>query len=182
MICTRPDVSFALSVTSRYQGSPGEAHWTAVKNILKYLRNTKDAFLVYGGEEELKVVGYTDASFQTDRDDSKSQAGYLFCLNGGTFSWKSFKEDTTADSTTESEYIAAVEAHTHDEQVEDDIHDIHNFEVEMEDELGATQDVPLDQGVIDEERNMYENLVGSSKRPLYPGCTKFTRLKGFGIV
>nr|GEX19720.1 hypothetical protein [Tanacetum cinerariifolium] len=27
----------------------GEAHWTAVKNILKYLRNTKDAFLVYGG-------------------------------------------------------------------------------------------------------------------------------------
>ncbi|VFQ73937.1 unnamed protein product [Cuscuta campestris] len=110
MICTRPDVSFALSVTSRYQGSPGEAHWTAVKNILKYLRNTKDAFLVYGGEEELKVVGYTDASFQTDRDDSKSQAGYLFCLNGGAFSWKSFKEDTTADSTTEAEYIAAAEA------------------------------------------------------------------------
>ncbi|VFQ66990.1 unnamed protein product [Cuscuta campestris] len=110
MICTRPDVSFALSVTSRYQGSPGEAHWTAVKNILKYLRNTKDAFLVYGGEEELKVVGYTDASFQTDRDDSKSQAGYLFCLNGGAFSWKSFKEDTTADSTTEAEYIVAAEA------------------------------------------------------------------------
>ncbi|VFQ80948.1 unnamed protein product [Cuscuta campestris] len=66
--------------------------------------------LVYGGEEELKVVGYTDASFQTDRDDSKSQAGYLFCLNGGAFSWKSFKEDTTADSTTEAEYIAAAEA------------------------------------------------------------------------
>ncbi|VFQ80987.1 unnamed protein product [Cuscuta campestris] len=110
MICTRLDVLFALSMTSRYQGSPGEAHWAAVKNILKYLRNTKDAFLVYGGEEELKVVGYTEASFQTDRDDSKSQAGYLFCLNGGAFSWKSFKEDTTADSTTEAEYIAAAEA------------------------------------------------------------------------
>ncbi|VFQ66053.1 unnamed protein product [Cuscuta campestris] len=59
---------------------------------------------------KLKVVGYTDASFQTDRDDSKSQAGYLFCLNGRAFSWKSFKEDTTADSTTEAEYIAAAEA------------------------------------------------------------------------
>ncbi|VFQ83182.1 unnamed protein product [Cuscuta campestris] len=70
----------------------------------------KDAFLVYGGEEELKVVSYTDASFQTDRDDSKSQAGYLFCLNGGAFSWKSFKEDTTIDSTIEAEYIAAAEA------------------------------------------------------------------------
>ncbi|VFQ72573.1 unnamed protein product [Cuscuta campestris] len=43
-------------------------------------------------------------------------------------------------------------SYTHNEQVENDIHDIHNFEVEMEDELGATQDVPLDQVVIDEER------------------------------
>ncbi|VFQ85136.1 unnamed protein product [Cuscuta campestris] len=86
------------------------AHWTAVKNILKYLRNTNDAFLVYGGEEELKVVGYTDASFQTDRDDYKSQAGYVFCLNGGAFSWKSSKQDTTADSIKEAEYMAAAEA------------------------------------------------------------------------
>ena len=37
MICTRPDVSYALSMTSRYQGDPGEQHWIAVKNILKVL-------------------------------------------------------------------------------------------------------------------------------------------------
>jgi len=71
MISTRPDVSYALSVTSRYQSNRGENNWTAVKNILKYLRRTKDMFLVYGGEE-LVVTGYTDASFQTDKDDSKS--------------------------------------------------------------------------------------------------------------
>ncbi|KAK8544918.1 hypothetical protein V6N13_123226 [Hibiscus sabdariffa] len=53
MICTRPDLSYALSMTSRYQANPGEGHWIAVKNILKYLRRTKDVFLVYGGEEEL---------------------------------------------------------------------------------------------------------------------------------
>ena len=41
MICTRPDVSLALSLTSRHQQNPGEEHWTAVKNILKYLRRTK---------------------------------------------------------------------------------------------------------------------------------------------
>ena len=75
MICTRPDVSYALSMVSRYQENPGPSHWTAVKNILKYLRNTKDMLLVYGGEQELKVRGYSDASFQTDRDDSKSQSG-----------------------------------------------------------------------------------------------------------
>ena len=72
MISTRPDVSYALSVTSRYQSDPGESHWTAVKNILKYLRRTKYVFLVYGDEEELVVTNYTDASFQTNKDDSKS--------------------------------------------------------------------------------------------------------------
>ncbi|GJR48545.1 putative reverse transcriptase domain-containing protein [Tanacetum coccineum] len=54
--CTRgPDVTFAQNITSRFQQNPGELHWTTVKNILKYLRNTKDMFLVYGrslGEAE----------------------------------------------------------------------------------------------------------------------------------
>ena len=107
MICTRPDVSYALSVASRYQANPGESHWTLVKNILKYLRRTKDVFLVYGGEEELVVNGYTDASFQTDTDDSQSQSGFVFTVNGGAVSWKSSKQETVTDSATEAEYIAA---------------------------------------------------------------------------
>jgi hypothetical protein len=79
-----------------------------VKNFLKYFRRTKDVFLVYGGEEELTVTGFTDASFQTDKDDSKSQSGFLFTLNGGAVSWKSSKKNTMADSTTEAKYIAAL--------------------------------------------------------------------------
>ncbi|MCQ7222035.1 DDE-type integrase/transposase/recombinase [Salmonella enterica] len=110
MLCTRPDVSYALSMTSRYQSDPGECHWIAVKNVLKYLRRTKEYFLIYGGEEELAVKGYSDASFQTDQDDYRSQSGFVFCLNGGAVSWKSSKQDTVADSTTEAEYIAASEA------------------------------------------------------------------------
>ena len=58
-------------------------HWTAVKNILKYLKRTKNVFLVYGGDLELIVKGYVDASFDTDLDDSKSQTGYVYILNGG---------------------------------------------------------------------------------------------------
>jgi hypothetical protein len=91
MICTCSDISYAHSVTSRYQSDPGEGHWTAVKNVFKYLRRTKDMFLVYGGEEELVVTGYTDASFQTDQDNSKSQSGCIFTINGGAVSWKSSK-------------------------------------------------------------------------------------------
>ncbi|GJS87457.1 retrotransposon protein, putative, ty1-copia subclass [Tanacetum coccineum] len=71
-----------------------EPHWTAVKNILKYLRNTKDMFLVYGGNPstELRVECYCDAGFETDRDDTKSQTGYVFVLNGGAVDGESYKQ------------------------------------------------------------------------------------------
>ena len=48
-LCTRLDVSYALSMTRRYQSNPGESHWITVKNILKYFRRSKDTFLIYGG-------------------------------------------------------------------------------------------------------------------------------------
>ena len=51
MLCTRPNVTFARSVTSRFQANLGESYWEAVKCIIKYLRRTKDLFLVYGGKE-----------------------------------------------------------------------------------------------------------------------------------
>nr|GEU39626.1 retrotransposon protein, putative, Ty1-copia subclass [Tanacetum cinerariifolium] len=110
MTCTRPDISFALSMVSRHQQNPSEGHWTTVKNIIRCLRNTKDMFLVYGREKELRVIGYCDAGWQTDKDDSRSQSGWVFLLDGGAVTWKSSKQDTVTDSTCESEYIEACEA------------------------------------------------------------------------
>ena len=109
---TRPDVAFAQNLTNRYQQNPSEAHWTAVKNILKYLRNTKDMFLVYGGDMKrvLRVSCYTDAGYLTDADDLKSQTGYVFVLNGGAVDQKSTKQSIYATSSTEAEYIAAYDA------------------------------------------------------------------------
>nr|GEZ57816.1 hypothetical protein [Tanacetum cinerariifolium] len=100
--CTRPDVAFSQNITSRFQQNSGEAYWTDVKNILNYLRNTKDTFLVYGGdpEVELRVNYYYDAGFETDRDDTKSQTGHVFILNGGAVVWKSSKQSTTAQHAT----------------------------------------------------------------------------------
>ena len=74
-----------------------------------YLRRTKILLLVYGGNS-LKIEGYTDSCFQSDVDDSKSNSGYVYTLNGGAVCWKSSKQDTTADSTTEAEYIDALDA------------------------------------------------------------------------
>jgi hypothetical protein len=50
MLCTRLDVSLAISMAGRFQSDLGMEHWTAVKNILKYLKRTKEMFLVYGGD------------------------------------------------------------------------------------------------------------------------------------
>ena len=98
-------------MTSRFQSNPGECHWIAVKNILKYVRRIKDIFLIYGGQEgELVISGYTDSGFQSNLDDFRSQSGFVFCLNGGAVSWRSSKQDTVADSTIEVEYITASDA------------------------------------------------------------------------
>ncbi|GJW91194.1 hypothetical protein Tco_0168747 [Tanacetum coccineum] len=108
-----PDVALRYrNLCSRFQQNHDVIHWTVVKTILKYLRNTKDMVLVYGAKpkDELKVSCYVDASFQTDRDDTKSQTRYVFMLNGGAVDWKNAKKSTTDMSSTKAEYIATAEA------------------------------------------------------------------------
>ncbi|GJS64974.1 retrotransposon protein, putative, ty1-copia subclass [Tanacetum coccineum] len=110
--CTRPEVAFAQNITSRFQQNPGELHLTAVKNILKYLPNTKDMFLVYEGDIklELRVSCYTNVGYLTDADDLKSQTGYVFVLNGGVVDWKSTKQSIFATLSAEAEYIDALDS------------------------------------------------------------------------
>ena len=87
MTYTRPDMAYSLGIVSRYQSGPGENYRKVIKIILKYLRNTKDQWLVYE-KTELKLVKFTDSSFQSDHDDSKSVSEYIFILNDGAICWK----------------------------------------------------------------------------------------------
>ena len=63
-------------------------------------------FLVYEGDKQLVINGYIDASFDTDPDDSKSQFGYIFLLNGGAVSWCRSKQSIVAG------YIEICKIHT----------------------------------------------------------------------
>ena len=56
-------------MVGRYQSNPGKEHWTTVKNILKYLKRTKEMFLGDGGDKEFVIKSYVDANFYTDLDD-----------------------------------------------------------------------------------------------------------------
>ncbi|KAH9697829.1 hypothetical protein KPL71_023776 [Citrus sinensis] len=109
MLCTRPDICFAVGMVSRYQFNPGPQYWTAVKHIIKYLKRTKNYMLVYSGDE-LIPVGYTDSDFISDKDSRKSTSGYVFTLGSGAISWMSVKQSCITDSTTKAEYVATSEA------------------------------------------------------------------------
>ena len=62
MLCTRPDICYAVGIVSRYQSNPGLDHWIAVKHILKYLRRTRNHIPVYSGGD-LNHNGYTESDF-----------------------------------------------------------------------------------------------------------------------
>jgi hypothetical protein len=109
MLCTRPDLAFAISQVSQFSSHPSEIHDSAVNRVFKYLRGTTNLAILFDGSDGLVLEGYTDANWGggTDR---KSVGGYVFTLGGGTISWTSKKQPTVALSSTESEYMAITQA------------------------------------------------------------------------
>ena len=109
MVCTRPDIAYAVGVVSRFLSNPGKKHWAAVKWILRYLRGTSKICLCFNSEKPL-LYGYADADLAGDMDSRKSTSGYMMTFAGGAVSWQSKLQKCVALSTTEAEYIAATEA------------------------------------------------------------------------
>ncbi|XP_031283941.1 secreted RxLR effector protein 161-like [Pistacia vera] len=96
-----------LLIGCRYQSNLEEKHWSTVKTILKHLRRTKDLIMSYEGLE-LKIQRCSGSDFKSNMDDKKCTSGFIFTCNGGAVNWKSSKQSTTANSTTEAEYIATL--------------------------------------------------------------------------
>ena len=77
-----------------------------VKRILRYLKETSDYMLCYQGKKDLRLIGYSDADWGGDIDQSKSILGYAFLLNNSVILWSSKKQSCVALSTIEAEYVA----------------------------------------------------------------------------
>ncbi|KAE8678648.1 hypothetical protein F3Y22_tig00111402pilonHSYRG00027 [Hibiscus syriacus] len=112
MVCTRPDISQAVGVVSRYIHDPGKEHWQAVKWIMRYILNTVDVGLVFQQDKQdgQCVVGYCDSDYAGDLDKRRSTNGYVFTSAKAPVSWKSTLQSTVALSTTEAKYMAVTEA------------------------------------------------------------------------
>ena len=109
MLCTRPDLAFAISQVSQFNNSPNETHSAVAKRVLRYLKGTIDMGITFSGSIGLKLELYCDADW-AEGEDRKSIGAYVAMLAGGGIAWRSKKQSTVAASSTEAEYMAMLEA------------------------------------------------------------------------
>ena len=110
MIATQLDLAFTIGRLSQFNNDPTETHWIARKQVLCYLKGTKDAALHYCSKSDNSgLTGYSDRDYAEDITQ-KSTSGQIFMLAGGAIAWASRKQSLVASSTTEAEYIAYSDA------------------------------------------------------------------------
>ena len=103
-VSTRPDIAFSVSILSQFMRNPGRAHWEAVKQVIRYLKATKDAKLTLGSTDA-GLEAYVDSDWAS-QPHRHSISGYVVLLNGGPVAWSARKQPLIALSTAEAEYIA----------------------------------------------------------------------------
>jgi hypothetical protein len=101
---TRPDVSFAVNKVCQFLQRPTIPHWTAVKRILRYLKQTLFYGLLLRRNSPAHLNAYSDADWAGCPDDRRSTGGYCIFLGSNLISWGSRKQATVSRSSTEAEY------------------------------------------------------------------------------
>ena len=109
-VCTRPDITYAVSSVARYQQDPRTVHLTAAKRILRYLKGTQRLGLCYKSDASSSLSCFCDASYASCTLTRKSTTGYLVFLGGAPVSWSSKRQTVTALSTLEAEFVAIAAA------------------------------------------------------------------------
>lgn len=102
--CSRPDIAFALGVASRV-ATPTDAHYTALKRILRYLKGSINLSLIYRRKGKFDLKMFSDADYANDVS-RRSISGSLVTLNDFPIFWKSRFQNLMTLSTTEAEFVA----------------------------------------------------------------------------
>ncbi|GJS95723.1 retrovirus-related pol polyprotein from transposon TNT 1-94 [Tanacetum coccineum] len=103
---SRPDIVHATCLCARYQAKPTEKHLKEVKRIFRYLRGTVNTGLWYTKDSGFELTGFSDADYAGCKDTFKSTSGGAQFLGEKLVSWSSKKQDCTALSTAEAEYVS----------------------------------------------------------------------------
>lgn len=106
--CSRPDIAHAVSIASR-TAQPTQAHWVALKRVLRYLKGTRDLGIRFRWENPNELIGYSDADYANEVETRKSTTGYCIFFGGGPINWRCQRQPIITLSTTEAEYVAGCE-------------------------------------------------------------------------
>jgi len=101
---TRLDISFAASGVSQFLNSPCKDHGNAVIRILKYIKGSPRKGLLYGSNNYIRIVCYSDADYVGSHFDRRSTSKYWISIRGNLISQKSKKQSVMARSSAEVEY------------------------------------------------------------------------------
>jgi hypothetical protein len=83
---TRPDISFAVSMVSRYMHDPRKDHMDVVFHILMYLKSASGKSLIFRNNGHMNIVGYCDSDWVSCQDDRRSTSGYCMFVGGNLVS------------------------------------------------------------------------------------------------
>nr|GEW90767.1 hypothetical protein [Tanacetum cinerariifolium] len=103
---SRLDIVQAVCFCERYQSRPTEKHLKVVKRIFRYLRGTVNIGLRYPKGSSFDLTTFSDADHAGCIDTRKSTSGGIQFLGDKLVSWMSKKQNCTAMSSTEAEYVA----------------------------------------------------------------------------
>ncbi|GJV52089.1 ribonuclease H-like domain, reverse transcriptase, RNA-dependent DNA polymerase [Tanacetum coccineum] len=112
LLHTRPDLSYSVRLLSRFMQEPREQHMKAIRQVLRYVKGTKDHGITYKHNGGNKIHGYSDSSYGVNTQEGKGTTGIIFYYGESPISWSTQKQATVALSSCESEFIAATAAAT----------------------------------------------------------------------
>jgi hypothetical protein len=107
---TRPNICFVVNTLSQFLVEPRHVHLVAAKHVMRYLKGTLDCGLIYDGDQDFTLSGYTDSDCAGSVSERKSTSGCCLSLGSAMISWQSRKQSNITLSTAEAEYISACSA------------------------------------------------------------------------
>ncbi|GJW37137.1 hypothetical protein Tco_0060057 [Tanacetum coccineum] len=110
---SRPDIVQAVCYCARYQARPTEKHLKEVKRIFRYLRGTINIGLWYPKGSGFELTAFSDVVHAGCIDTRKSTSGGIQFQGDKLVSWMSKKQDCTAMSSAETEYVALSASFSH---------------------------------------------------------------------
>nr|GEU50666.1 putative reverse transcriptase, RNA-dependent DNA polymerase [Tanacetum cinerariifolium] len=105
---SRPDIMFAICACERFQVTPKVSHLYAMERIFRYLKGQPKLGLWYPKDSPFDLEAYTNSNYAGASLDKKSTTGGCQFIRSRLISWQCKKQTVVANSTTESEYVAAV--------------------------------------------------------------------------